>query len=410
MKKNYQIFISLVLLCVLIIFGLIWINTSLTAKFPNEKEFLPTWASLRTFIDYGIDPYSEQASNRTQFLFYKEVIQDNSDPLKLDQALPPLLVFFPLAFINEYSIARIIYLISLDLFLISIPIVLMNLLDWKPPLLLMISFIILVILGPIFIQALITHGPIIFVVSMILIGLLCLKFNLDEFAGVVFALVIFQPSLTALFLVFIGLWIVRNLRWRVIWGFLMTFSLLVLISLALVPNWIIGFIKAFRIEEVYRNYLSTSLILSEFSLGIGPKLALLLTGSVSILLLYEWLTLKKGEFHWFLWTNSLTICSFSLIGLKVLPNSSLILIIPFMYLISVASQRMTGKYKWTIQLSFLFLVFILGWGVFIYLIDQNMIGTLNLVLNIISPIFLITGLYWVRWWVIKYQRLQAVAK
>ena len=410
MQRNYRTTISIILLFVLIIFGLIWINSSLIDRFPKEKEFLPTWASLRTFIDYGINPYSDQASNRTQFLYYKEIIGDNSDPLKLDQALLPILVFFPLAFINEYSIARIIYLILLEHFLIGIPIVIISLLDWKQPLMPMVSFIIMVILGPPFIQALITHDPIIFVVCMILIGLLCLKLNLDEFAGVIFALAIFQPSITALFFVFIGWWIIRNLRWRVIWGFLMTFGLLLLISLVLVPDWIIGFIKAFRIEEVFKNYISTSLILSEFGQGIGSKFALLLTGLVSILLLYEWIALKKGDFRWFLWTASLTISSFSLIGLPVLPNSSIVLIIPFAYLISVASLRMTGKYKWTIQLSFLFVTFILGWGVFIYLIDLHMLGTLNLVLYILAPIFLIAGLYWVRWWVIKYPRMQAEVK
>jgi len=114
-QRNLRIFISIILPTFILILGLIWINTFIIKSFPKEKEFLPTWASLRSFMDYGVEPYSSQATNRTQLLYYKDLVADDRDPLILDQAFSPILVFIPLAAIHDYSIARSIYLIILKL-------------------------------------------------------------------------------------------------------------------------------------------------------------------------------------------------------------------------------------------------------------------------------------------------------
>lgn len=406
MQRNLRIFISIILPTFILILGLIWINTFIIKSFPKEKEFLPTWASLRSFMDYGVEPYSSQATNRTQLLYYKDLVADDRDPLILDQAFSPILVFIPLAAIHDYSIARSIYLIILELFLIAIPVIFLQLQSWKPPWLIMIIFSTFVTLMPSSIQSIISHDPSIFVIGLVMLGLLCLKLNLDEFAGAVFALAIFMPSLTELLIIFIFWWVVRNQRWKVLWGFMMTLGLMVVISIALVPDWIIGFIRAFRIEAAYKNYLTTRLILSELIPGFGTKLAILFTGLISAIIIYEWFVLKKGNFNWFFWTCSLTISSISLVGFPVLPNSTIILIIPFVYIFVIVSQRMRGKNKWISQIIILFSVFLSAWGLYLFLIEKNLIHILFLVMFIIIPFVLIICLYWIRWWVVKYSILQ----
>jgi hypothetical protein len=406
LKRNLRILLTIIFSSIILILGLISINSLLLNHFPKEKEFLPTWSSLRTFIDYGIEPYSSQATNRTQLLYYKELVAGEKDPLILDQAFSPILVFIPLAFFHDYSMARSIYLIILEIFLLLIPVIFVQLQSWKPPWLILISFSSMVILWPSSIQAIITHDPSIFIIGLVLTGLLCLKLNLDEFAGAVFAFAIFNPSLVGLLFIFIILWVIRNKRWRIIWGFLMVFGLIVILSIALIPDWMVSFIKAFRIEAAYKGYISSQIILSDLIPGIGSKLALLLTFLISGVILYEWFVLRKADFHWFLWTTSLTICVFSMLGLPVLPSSSIILIIPFAYIFSITSQRMKGKNKWIIQLLALIIIFLSAWGFFIYLINNNLTKILNLVIFIIIPTVLFLGLYWVRWWVVKYSKIQ----
>ncbi|MFC2028515.1 hypothetical protein ACFLTX_01170 [Chloroflexota bacterium] len=356
-------------------------------------------------MEFGIDPYGDQATDRTQFLYYQGFINDDKDPLILDKAMAPLLLLFPLVVIDDYVLARFFYLLILELIIISIPLFISRFHNWKPNWLVVIFLVLTVGLLPVIVQSIITHDLIIFTIGLMTLGILCLKFNLDEFAGAAFAVVIFQPSLSGLLLAFVFWWIIRTRRWNVLWGFLMTSGLLFVISLVLIPGWIVGFVKAYRIESIYFNYLSSGTILTKINPVFGVKGSYLLTGAISIILLYEWIVLRAGDFRWFLWTCSLTICSIPLIGFPFHPNSSMIMVIPFINSYIMLSQRMTGNKKIIWQVIILASCFFTFWATYLYLINRQLFGVLNMVLFIIIPIILISSMYWIRWWVIKYPRM-----
>ena len=406
MKRNYQIVFSIILPIILLILGLIRINSFVIEQFPKEKEFLPTWSSLRTYLDYGIDPYDENATNRTELLYYKQLVNDDKDPLILDQPLNSTLFFIPLAIINDYSIARIVYLLGLEFFLIIIPLSFVYIQGWKPGWLVLAIFILLAFISPFQIQALFTHDPAIFTIGLILLGLLSLKYKLDEFAGALISLTIYQPSLSGILIIFLILWVLRSKRWRILWGFLLTISLLTAISVALIPDWIISFVKAYRIESVYKNYLSSQVVLSELIPGVTNKITIFLTGIFSLVLLYEWIVMKKGDYRWLIWTISLTISMYPFLGIPFQINYSIMFFIPFAYLFIEISNKFKGKSKELIQLMILAIFFLSSWGFYLYFTNQQTQRPMNLGLFVIIPLILTSGLYWMRWWVVKYSNLQ----
>jgi hypothetical protein len=78
--------------------------------------------------------------------------------------------------------------------------------------------------------------------SLLILFLVVLAWNLlaggrDRAAGIVLACLTIKPQLTAVLILAVFLWAIRQRRWRVIGSFLVTVALLVGICTAIVPTW-----------------------------------------------------------------------------------------------------------------------------------------------------------------------------
>jgi hypothetical protein len=349
-------------------------------------------------LEIGSDPYGEAATQRTQLLFYGKLAETGQDPLILNQPFASVILYFPLALINDYTTARVVWMVLLELLLIGSAFLCLHLFEWKLPKIIYAEFIILAAFGNQAMVPLLENDQVILIYFLLLVGLICLQKGIDEVAGGVLALAFFQPSVTGILCLMIFLWAIHNHRRRFVLGGMMAWGFLILTSFGLLPNWFFPFIRSFRSEYIFINYQSTYGILSELWLVIGTKVASTLSIGIVITLIMEWRTAFNKDFRWFLWIASLTLATYPLVGFPTIEVNNIVLLIPMTYILKVISERMGGKKKWVFVGLFLGFFLLCGWAIELGMLNFNSIGAFRMI-SFIGPSFLlIAGLYWIRWW------------
>jgi len=390
--------ITSAIIVLLLLFGMVLASISYIRQNPVEKNFLPPWLGMRTFLEFGNDPYGEPAAQRTQVLFYGKLAEAGQDPLSLNQPFASEILFFPLALINDYTTARLVWMVLLELVLIGSAFLCLYLFEWRLPTILIPIYVLVAIFGIQALLPLFQNSPVIIISLFLMVGLIGLRKGLDELAGVAFALAFFQPTVTGIFCLMTFWWVIQNRRWHVIWGTLMTWGFLFVSSFVLLPGWFLSFIRSFRLEYEYKSYQSTYDILTKLWPSIGNKVAAALTIGLVIILILEWRTTRHKDFRWFLWTASLTMATYSLVGIPTLPVNNIVVLIPLTYILKILSERMGGKKRWLFIVLLLGLIFVGGWAITLGVQSLNDEITANLISIFVPSLLLVAGLYWIRWW------------
>jgi len=401
-KKYNNIYLVFSIIIALgLLFGLVWGNIVSIHQNPVEKKFLVPWLGMRTFLELGKDPYGKPSAQRAQVKFFGSLANSKEDPLGLDQPFTSEILFFPIALITDYTIARIFWMVILELGLIASSFLCLFLFEWRLPIRMMILYSLVTVLGAQAFFPLQENDKAIIVLLLLITGLLLVKSGSDELAGALLSLSFFQPSATGILCLFLLWWVIRSKRWRVLWGMLMTQGFLIIVSFALLPGWFISFIRSFKTELPFSGYLTTYGILSKMWPGIGTKVALGLTIGIIILLILELKSTHNQDFRWFLWVAMFSLTISPLMGIPVLSVNNLFLLIPITYVMKILSERIKTKWRWLFTGALLGFIFLGGWVLkFSNLIFHESVVANNIILLI--PYFIITfGLYWVRWWAIR---------
>jgi len=396
LKVVSTVFFAIIIFAILA--GLVLVNINYIRNNSVEKKFLTPWLGMRTFLEIGYDPYGEPATQRTQLLFYGKLAESGQDPLILNQPFASEILYFPLALINDYITARVVWMFLLELLLIGSAYLCLYLFEWKLPLFITAAYTILAIFGPQAIIPLLENDQVILVFIFLLVGLIGLQRGLDELSGAAFALAFFQPSVTAILCLMTFWWAFHNRRKRVIWGGMMAGGFLILTSFGLFPGWFLPFIRSFRSEFVFVNYQSTFGILSDLWPAIGLKVATALTFGIIIILILEWRAALNKDFRWFLWIASLTLATYPLVGVPTIAVNNIVLLIPLTYILKVIAERMGRKKQWLFIGIIIGLIFFGGWLLTFGLQNFADIVAFKMITFFVPSLFLIAGLYWIRWW------------
>lgn len=396
LKILSTVFSAIVVIAILT--GMVLGNIFYTRNHPVEKKFLTPWLGLRTFLEIGSDPYGEAATQRTQLLFYGKLAETGQDPLILNQPFASEILYFPLALINDYTTARVFWMVFLELLLIGSAFLCLHLFEWKLPKFILAEFIILAVFGAQAMLPLLENDQVILIFFLLLVGLICLQKGIDEVAGGVFALAFFQPSVTGILCLMTFSWAIHNHRRRFSLGAMMAWGFLILTSFGLFPNWFFPFIRSFRSEYIFINYQSTFGILSELWPVIGTKVASALSIVVVITLIMEWRKAFNKDFRWFLWIASLTLATYPLVGFPTVAVNNIVLLMPLTYILKVISERMGGKKKWVFVGFCLGFFLLCGWAIELGMQNFNNIAAFRMISFIGPSLLMIAGLYWIRWW------------
>ena len=205
-------------------------------------------------------------------------------------------------------------------------------------------------------------------------------------------------------IVFVMIWAGSMKRWTLVWGFLGVLALFIAGSSLLIPNWIFQYFRII-LETISDIQIGTPRALFMYWLpGIGNQLGWLLTILSAGFLIWEWRLAAGMNFRWFLWAAYLSLTLTNLIGLPTSIENQIALLPALILVLAVWDERWGMLGRWLIGFSIILLSIGLWWLVRYYR-GENIPPDLGPLTFFIVPVFMMVGLYWIRWWAIRSSRL-----
>jgi len=204
--------------------------------------------------------------------------------------------------------------------------------------------------------------------------------------------------------IFVIIWAIVQRRWQLFWGFVGSLGIIVAATSLLIPTWLVENIR--QVIEYFRlDPINTPGALIAYWLpGVGRQFGVVITVVMIAILIWEiWHALGK-DFRWFLWTACLALAVTPLIGIPTSITHYIALFPGFILVLATWDQRWGILGRLMMYISLLF--FSVGiWGWVYYGQQQGIPPELNAWVFFSFPVFMLIGLYWVRWWAIQPPRL-----
>lgn len=396
--------LRVVLLIGLFIFliGLGVTNYSFVRQSPGGNDFLARWTGAHYWLVEGVNPYDEEVSLAAQTMIYGRP----ADPSKGEDIahfvypLPAMLFFGPFGFL-PFPMARAIWMTILEICLVVIGLIGLRLARWSPDRFTQAFIILFSILWYHGARSVIVGQFAVIEAVLIALALLAIQSELDEAAGIVLALTITKPQMSFLIIPFVLIWSIRARRLKIVGWFLGWTTVLIAGSLIALPSWPLGWLGQLLSYSSYTDLGSPISILTNFLPGGGGTVNLILTGLLSLYLLWEWIMAAGKEDPWFQWTAALTIVITNLIAFRT-ATTNFVGMLPALLIIFK-----TWEDRWDKGGLIASLITLLGlsvglWALFLGTVQGNVEDA---VMYLPLPILALIGLLWSRWWVVSSSRL-----
>lgn len=382
-------------------------NYYYSEKNPGGSDFLFGWLGTRLFVFEGISPYSSQASQAIERMFYGQVSQNPGEDLIFVYPLYSIFLFLPFSLISDYHTARAVWMTTLEISLLLIPIISIALVRWRIRASMLAFLLLFSFLWYYGSRALINGNVGLLIALIVVIALLALRDENDILAGCLMAFATAKPSQVVLLCIFIMIWAVSRRRWKFLGSFLGLTALLVAVSSWMIPDWLQ--------QNLYNAvaYPSNSIpvtpraVFIQWMPNFGNILGWLLTIALGLMILWEWRNALGKEFYWFLWVAYLTIVSTNLIGIPTSTENYMIMFPVLVMIYSVWDDRYKKRGR---ILIFLISLLLFGgiWWLFLSTIQWGDQPVQGLVMYFPLTIFLLFFLLCIRKWVIYPECAQPV--
>ncbi len=396
--RNISLMLFLLFFILAVVGGLFIANMNFVKHVPGGTELIVPWKAMQNFMLQGVTPYGDLTKLNIQTSIYNQPILPGQYPYRVNTPLFLLVLFLPFAWIQDFTLARVIWLIFLELGLMGVVLLSLRLSHWKPHWLFFIFILLFGFFWQPTVTMFVTASPIILQALVLLAALRALELGSDELAGALAALSLLNIEATGLVFLVLIIWIFSTQRWRVLAGIGMTLTILIGLSFLLLPSWLLPFIGA--VMENWRSGAlpSTFATLQQWLPGIGNRLAQILAVAALTIGLLEWRAVRRQDVRWLFWTSCLTAALAPLFGIPYTP-AWLAFTLPGVLLVaSVMTQR------WGI-LGLVTAIIVMA-GIFLGLWAAQLNG-LTSVFILFYPLSLTLLLYWVRWGAVRPPRLWA---
>lgn len=351
----------------------------------------------------GASPYADEVALRIQTLAYGRPAQLGEHELRVAYPIYASIVFAPFAIIQDYTIARALWMTVSEIGIILLALISINLARWQPRLIVLVIYFLFSIFWYHSIRPLINGNAVILVALFITGALLAIRQDRDELAGIMLALASIKPQVTILIWIFITLWAFSRQRWRLLLWSYGSVLILGLIGVIFVPDWLIqNFYEIIRYPG-YNPPGTPGAAFVEWFPGVGRQLGWGLTLLMAGILIFEWIMTWGKPFEWFLWTACLTLVISQWIGIQTDPGNFIVLFFPLVYVI-VNLEHRWGKNAQLISVIIFFGFFIGLWFIFVRTVQFDGQPQQHPIMFFPLPMFLLIGLYWIRWWAIRPRR------
>lgn len=399
-RKRY-LWVFLAFVTAILIAGITWLNYRYALTSPGGNDFLVHYEGTRAYIFEGISPYSDEVALRIQTAVYGRPAQAGEHELRVAYPLYSMVFFVPFAVINDFTLARAAWMTFLEAGLIALTILCIRLVRWKMPIWLFTLMMFFSLTWYHALRPLINGNAVILVAVLLVGGLLALRANEDELAGVLFAFSTIKPQVVVLILAFILVWGIYNRRGRMLTWFIVTMILMVGSTMLLIPDWLLQ-----NLREVirYPSYnppgTPTAIFNTWWPGGLGTRIGTALSVFISLILVVEWWLARRSDFRKFLWTICLTMVLQQLIGIQT-DAGNFIVLMPALILALGAWVERWPRGGTIFAVATLTVLLVGLWVLFISTIEKTYQPVQSPIMFFPMPLILLILLYWTRWWFMR---------
>ena len=391
----------LILLLLALTGALGWMNYRFAQQNPGGNDFLTRWVGTRAFLMENLSPYSDETAARIQQMAYGRLARPGEDEMRMVYPLYSTLIFAPFALIGEYALARAVWMTALEIALLALAWLSLRITRWRPAPWVLAVYLLFTLTWYHAVRAIINGNVVVWIALFLTGTLLALRSRQDEVAGILLALATIKPQLALLPALFVLWWAVAQRRWRVILWLPGTLLFLVLAGMLFIPDWPLQNLREVLRYTGYTPPTTLQAALRQWLPGVGRQLGWMISGGLTLLLLFEWTLARRQPFRWFVWTYSLTLVASQWIGITTDPGNFIILFLPLTLVFAEFESRYGRSARWWSLLSMLALLAGL-WFLFLNTLNSaNGQPQQNTVMFLPLPLYLFWGLYWVRWWAIR---------
>lgn len=406
-------FLAIVLVTLI---GLLAANIILARILPGGEWFFLRWSGARAFWVEEIQPYSTEIGQRTQEIAYGRRAFASEYGYVLNDPFFIVLLYTPLALLQnwisavspslaayvDFAFLRALWMLFSQIALVGTVLLALNLTEWQPPRWLYGALLVFGLFNYFSLNALVTATPTILLAFLYLAILLALRSHADELAGVLLSLVAYQWEVGGLFFLFVLLFVLANARWGVLAGFAMSLFVLLAISFLTYSDWGLPYIRAV-LSDWYRgaNFTLSRILSTWFPnarFSIGGMVAIV----AAVLVFAESLAAVRAHFRRVVWAASLSLAATPLLGFAIFPSNHVVLILPFILILALVWERWQRRRVLYAVLLWV-LVLLIPFGLYlrsVYIYDALVTD----LISVLPPIAALTGLYWMRWWVLRSPR------
>lgn len=395
--------IRLLALILFVLIGLFVGNLTLARTLPGGEWTFLRWSGARSFLVENIQPYGSEIAHRTQEVAYGRIAFSGEYGYVLNDPFFIVLLYTPLALLWDFTLVRAIWMLLSEITLVGIAVLTLNLAEWQPPRWLYALLLGFGLFSQFSLDGLLTGTPTIFLTCLYLCILLALRSSSDELAGALLALVAYQWEVSGLFFLFILFFTLTNRRWRVFGGFGMAMFLLLVISFMVYSSWGLPYIRGVLADWFRAGNLTFGYILTTWFPNARFSIGNVIAIGLGFLVFAEWVASVHAHFRRVVWTAALSLAATPLMGLPIFPSNQVVLILPFILILTLVWERWQRRRVLFTMLVFL-LILIVPYGLYlraVYIYDQLVLD----LMSVLPPIAAILGLYWMRWWVLRSPRI-----
>ena len=399
-QKPYLLGFVIVVLSAGLLGALFWGNYQYVVSNPGGTDFLVHWVGTRSYAMDGLSPYSDEVALRIQQMVYGRAALPGEHELRVAYPLYSILLFFPFALIQDFNVARAVWMVVLEVGLILLTFMSLNLTRWRPKPFLLLLLLLFSLFWYHSLRPVILGNAVILVALGFVAVLVALRNGQDELAGVLLGFTTIKPQLTVIFILFVVIWCIYNRRWKLVLWLGITMALLVSFASLLIPDWILQNLREVIRYPAYNPPGTVSAALGELLPQAGRRLGNVISILTGVVLLIEWFFSLRAGFRGFLWASCLTLIGSFWIGIQTDPGNFIVAYPALILIFSLWCER--WRRGGELLTVFTMLILFAGiWGIFIYSIEPSYQPIQSPVMFLPLPILIIPLLYWVRWWAIQ---------
>ncbi|HEX7975435.1 MAG TPA: glycosyltransferase family 87 protein [Anaerolineales bacterium] len=402
-RRSTANLILVILLALAVLAGLTWANLRFVTQSPGGNDFLVHWVGTRAFLLEGLSPYSDQVATRIQTLAYGRPAQAGEHELRVAYPLYSTLLFAPFALISDFNLARAFWMTAMEVGLVLLAVTSLRLTGWQPKTWMLVFYLLFALLWYHSIRPLVNGNAVIVVALFFSAAFLSIRSGRDELAGILLALSTIKPQLALLLVLFVLLWAISAGRWRLVVALVGTSLFLVFGAMLFLPDWPLQNLREVLRYPAYNPPGSPQAAFLAWWPGVGKQLGWILTALLSGILIAEWVAARGKDYRWFVWTACLTLVISQWIGIQTDPGNFIILFPALALVFGMLEERWSAGMRGLV----LFSMVLLGvglWALFLATVGHGTQPQQNPIMFFPLPLFLLLGLYWVRWWAVQSKR------